>query len=136
MASMRLRKSDLFVELLNELLEGVDLRLGSAEEVQNITVRLPPSPSVLCTYLCVGQAIRNASLCGGSQDFILSNNLQEGGWFVTSPQCCVRRNNSVLCWHSCVGSGGVTVYGGVQCGDVALRDVGSGHGGVGWGWTW
>ena len=21
-------------------------------------------------------------------------------------------------------------------GDVALRDVGSGHGGVGWGWTW
>lgn len=96
MASMRLRKSDLFVELLNELLEGVDLRLGSAEEVQNITVRLPPSPSVLCTYLCVGQAIRNASLCGGSEDFMLSNNLQEGGWFVTSPQCCVRRNNSVL----------------------------------------
>ena len=21
-------------------------------------------------------------------------------------------------------------------GDVALRDVGSGHGGMGWGWTW
>ena len=37
-----------------------------------------------------------------------------------------------MCWHSCTGSGGVTVHGGVQCGDVALRDVGSGHGGVGW----
>ena len=23
-----------------------------------------------------------------------------------------------------------------ECRDVALRDVGSGHGGVGWGWTW
>ena len=35
-------------------------------------------------------------------------------------------------WHSCPGSGGVTVPGGVQsCGDVALREVGSGHGGVG-----
>ena len=34
------------------------------------------------------------------------------------------------------GGGGVTVHGGVkECGDVALRDVGSGHGGVGWGWT-
>ena len=22
-----------------------------------------------------------------------------------------------------------------NCGDVALRDAGSGHGGVGWGWT-
>ena len=32
---------------------------------------------------------------------------------------------------------GVTIPGGVQNrGDVALRDVGSGHGGVGWGWTW
>ena len=39
---------------------------------------------------------------------------------------------AVLCWHSCTGSGGVTVHGGVQCGDVALRAVGSGHGGVGW----
>jgi len=38
----------------------------------------------------------------------------------------------VLCWHSCTGSGGVTVHGGVQCGDVALRGVDSGHGGVGW----
>ena len=23
-----------------------------------------------------------------------------------------------------------------ESGDVALRDVGSGHGGVGWGWAW
>ena len=23
-----------------------------------------------------------------------------------------------------------------NCGDVALRDVGSGHGGVGWSWAW
>ena len=23
-----------------------------------------------------------------------------------------------------------------NCGDVALRDVVSGHGGMGWGWTW
>ena len=23
-----------------------------------------------------------------------------------------------------------------NCGDVALKDVVSGHGGVGWGWTW
>ena len=52
------------------------------------------------------------------------------------------RNNSfsqraVRQWHSCPGSGGVTVPGVSQSrGDVALRDVGSGHGGVGWGWTW
>ena len=39
--------------------------------------------------------------------------------------------------HSCTGRWGITVPGGVQsCGDVALRDVGSGHGGVGRGWTW
>ena len=31
------------------------------------------------------------------------------------------------------GGGGVTVPGGVPCGDV---DVGSGHDGVGWGWGW
>ena len=37
-------------------------------------------------------------------------------------------------WHSCPGSGGVTVPGGVQShGDVALRDVVSGHGGGGLG---
>ena len=52
------------------------------------------------------------------------------------------RNNffserAVLQWHSCPGSGGVTVLGVFHNrGDVALRDVGSGHGGVGWGWTW
>jgi len=34
------------------------------------------------------------------------------------------------------GGGGVTIPGGVQCGDVALRDVVSGHSGMGWGWTW
>jgi len=35
-------------------------------------------------------------------------------------------------WHSCPGSSGVTIPGGVEnCGDVALRDVGSGHGGDG-----
>lgn len=39
-------------------------------------------------------------------------------------------------WHSRTGSGGVTVRGGVQCGDVALRGVGSEHGGVGWGRSW
>ena len=39
----------------------------------------------------------------------------------------------VLQLHSCPGSGGVTVPGGVpELWDVALRDVGSGHGGVGW----
>ena len=37
---------------------------------------------------------------------------------------------AVLCWHSCTGSGGVTVHGGVQCGDVALRAVSVGT--VGW----
>ena len=31
-------------------------------------------------------------------------------------------------WHRCSGSGGVTIPGGVQCGDVALREVGT----VGW----
>ena len=35
------------------------------------------------------------------------------------------------------GGGGIAVPGGVQsCGDVALREVGSGHGGVGRGWIW
>jgi len=40
----------------------------------------------------------------------------------------------VMQWHSCPGSGGVTIPGGVQShGDVALRDVVSGHGGGGLG---
>ena len=34
------------------------------------------------------------------------------------------------------GGGGVSIPVGVHCGDVALRNVGSGHGGVGWGWAW
>ena len=33
-----------------------------------------------------------------------------------------------------VGSPSLEVF--QNHGDVALRDVGSGHGGVGWGWTW
>ena len=33
-----------------------------------------------------------------------------------------------------VGSPSLEVF--KECGDVALRDVGSGHGGVGWGWMW
>ena len=33
-----------------------------------------------------------------------------------------------------VGSPSLEVF--KDHGDVALRDVGSGHGGVGWGWTW
>ena len=33
-----------------------------------------------------------------------------------------------------VGSPSLEVF--QNRGDVALRDVGSGHGGVGWGWTW
>ena len=33
-----------------------------------------------------------------------------------------------------VGSPSMEVF--QNRGDVALRDVGSGHGGVGWGWTW
>ena len=38
----------------------------------------------------------------------------------------------VLQWHSCPGSDGVTIRGGVQsCGEVALRDVVSEHGGDG-----
>ena len=50
------------------------------------------------------------------------------------------RNNSfsqraVRQWHSCPGSGGVTVPGGVPepwgCGNVALQGTGSGHGGGG-----
>ena len=37
-------------------------------------------------------------------------------------------------WHSCPMSGGITIPGGVQSrGDVALRDMGSGHGGGGLG---
>ena len=42
---------------------------------------------------------------------------------------------AVLQWHSCPGSGGVAVPGGVPqlwgCG----TEEHSGHGGVGWGWT-
>jgi len=35
------------------------------------------------------------------------------------------------------GGGAVSIPGGVQSrGDVALRDVGSGHSRVSWGWTW
>ena len=35
------------------------------------------------------------------------------------------------------GGGGVPIPGGDKnCRDVALRDAGSEHGGVGWGWTW
>jgi len=33
-----------------------------------------------------------------------------------------------------VGSLSLVVF--QNCRDVALRDVGSGHGGEGWGWTW
>ena len=33
-----------------------------------------------------------------------------------------------------VGSPSLQVF--QNCGDVALRDVGSGHGGVGGGWAW
>jgi len=48
----------------------------------------------------------------------------------------IRKNSSkevVLQWHSCPGSGGVSIPGGVlNHRDVALRDVGM----VGWGWTW
>ena len=33
-----------------------------------------------------------------------------------------------------VGSPSLEVF--KEHGDVALRDAGSGHGGVGWGWTW
>ena len=40
-------------------------------------------------------------------------------------------------WHSCPGSGAVIVPGVLQShGDMALMDVVSGHGEVGWGWTW
>ena len=47
----------------------------------------------------------------------------------------IRKNlfseRGVLQWHSCPGSGGVTIRGGVQsCGEVALRDVVMGT--VGW----
>ena len=39
--------------------------------------------------------------------------------------------------HGRTGRWGITVPGGVQSrGDAALRDVGSGRGAVGWGWTW
>ena len=41
---------------------------------------------------------------------------------------------AVMQWHSCPGSAGVTILGGVQNHrDVALRDVGSRCGGVGLG---
>ena len=37
--------------------------------------------------------------------------------------------------HCCPGGGGVTSFGGVpDCGDVALGDMVSGHGGMGWTW--
>jgi len=41
-------------------------------------------------------------------------------------------------WHSCPEMGGESSSMEVSqsCKDVALRDVGSGHGGMGWGWTW
>ena len=44
---------------------------------------------------------------------------------------------AVLRWHSCPGVVGLPSLEVSQSrGDVALRDVGSGHGGVGWGWAW
>ena len=49
---------------------------------------------------------------------------------------CFFSQRAVRQWHSCPGSGGVTVPGVSQSrGDVALRDVGSGHGGVGLDWV-
>jgi len=49
--------------------------------------------------------------------------------------CLLQKSDN---WHKLPRDvGGITVPGGVQNrGDVALRDVVSGHGGVGWGWTW
>ena len=39
--------------------------------------------------------------------------------------------------YSCPEQWGVSVPGVFQgCGDVALGDVVSGHGGMGWGWIW
>ena len=44
---------------------------------------------------------------------------------------------AVMHRNSCPGSGDISAPGGVpECGDVALGDTVSGHGGVGWGWTW
>jgi len=45
-------------------------------------------------------------------------------------------NALVMQWHSCagvVGSPSLEVF--QNHGDVALRDVGSGHGELGWGWA-
>ena len=42
----------------------------------------------------------------------------------------------VMQQHSCTGGvGSPTLEVFQSCGDVALRDVASGHGGLGWGWT-
>ena len=52
-----------------------------------------------------------------------------GGISPGKEQCCISTN--------CPGGDGDAVPEGVKvCGDVALRDTGSGRGGGGLGWTW
>ena len=71
----------------------------------------------------IGQEVMALNCARGSSGWRLGN--------ISTPkeQCCSGT--------AAQGGGGVTIPAGVkECGDVALSDVGSGHGGVGWGWTW
>ena len=50
--------------------------------------------------------------------------------FLSTKQCCV--GTAAQEWWMGSPSLGVSQ----SHGDVALRDVGTGHGGLGWGWVW
>jgi len=43
---------------------------------------------------------------------------------------------AVMQWHSCPGRWSPSLETFKDLGDVALRDVVSGHGGMGWAWAW
>ena len=73
--------------------------------------------------LDIGEVVMTLSCSKGGSGWMLGKTYSHERW------CC--------CGTAAHGGGGspsLEVF--QNRGDVALRDVGSGHGGVGWGWTW
>ena len=56
------------------------------------------------------------------------------GWILGNISYQKERSGTGTAARGVVGSPSMEVF--QSHGDVTLRDVGSGHGGVGWGWTW
>ena len=55
--------------------------------------------------------------------------------FYNSMECFLQKSTDAVAQLSGGAGGSPSLQVFWSCGDVALRDVGSGHGGVGWGWT-